>query len=410
MAKTTDRLSDRTCRTIGLGKHHDGSGLYLSVRQGTAGLTRSWLFRYKRDDKQVWMGLGAYPAVGLSRAREKARDAKRLLADDHDPLAHRRAQRTSLSQQRAEQAKLLTFDKAADQYIAAHRPGWRSLKHARNWTRSLELYARPSLGALPVASIDTELVMTVLEPMWLRTPELASHLRGRIELILDWATASGYRTSDNPARWRGHLDKLLPAKGKVAPVVHHPALPYEQVPAFVAELRERHGTAARALEFVILTAARSGEVLGMKWGEVDFLSGLWTVPASRMKAGREHRVPLSAAAVALLDKLPRDGEHVFVGGRRLRLSSMAMHALLLRMKRTDITIHGFRSSFRDWCGEQTNYPREIAETALAHAVGDAVERAYARGDALEKRRALMTAWANYIDREPVSAEVVTLRA
>jgi integrase len=252
-----------------------------------------------------------------------------------------------------------------------------------------------------VASIDTGLVMTVLEPMWLRTPELASHLRGRIELILDWATARGYRTSDNPARWRGHLDKLLPAKGKVAPVVHHPALPYEQVPAFVAELRERHGTAARALEFVILTAARSGEVLGMKWGEVDFLSRLWTVPASRMKAGREHRVPLSAAAVALLDKLPRDGEHVFAGGRRLRLLSMAMHALLIRMKRTDITIHGFRSSFRDWCGEQTNYPREIAETALAHAVGDAVERAYARGDALEKRRALMTAWANYIDREPV---------
>ncbi|MGB8549396.1 MAG: tyrosine-type recombinase/integrase [Xanthobacteraceae bacterium] len=212
--------------------------------------------------------------------------------------------------------------------------------------------------------------MKVLEPIWLRTPELASHVRGRMELILDWATAREYRRGDNPARWRGHLDKLLPSKTKVAPVVHHPALAYDQMPAFVSELRARDATAARVVEFVILTAARSGEVLGMKWEEADFLARVWTVPAERMKAAREHRVPLSGAAMALLDKLPRDGEYVFSGGRRPRLSAMAMHALLLRMKRTDITIHGFRSSFRDWAAERTNYPSEVAELALAHNVGN----------------------------------------
>ena len=296
-----------------------------------------------------------------------------------------------------QQARNITFGESADAYMKSHRAGWRSIRHAMNWARSLELYVTPVLGGLSVSVIDTALVMKVLEPMWLRTPELASHVRGRIELILDWAAARGYRQGDNPARWRGHLDKLLPAKAKVAPVVHHPALPYADLPEFMALLRERDATAARVLEFVILTAARSGEALGMKWCEVDFLNRVWVVPAERMKAAREHRVPLSEAALALLDKLPRDSEYVFSSGHRSRLSPMAMHALLIRMKRTDITIHGFRSSFRDWAAERTNYPSEVAELALAHNVGNKVEAAYRRTDMFERRRRLMADWATFCE-------------
>jgi integrase len=403
-----NRLSDRSIRTKPPGMHHDGGGLYLQITEGRSGINKSWLFRYTVGKKSRYLGLGIYPFVGLSDAREKAGHARKLLGQGIDPIAHKHAARAALRQQ---SAKVITFGECADTYVRAHRAGWRSVRHATNWVRSLEVHVTPVLGGLPVSAIDTALVMKVLEPIWLRTPELASHVRGRMELILDWATAREYRRGDNPARWRGHLDKLLPSKTKVAPVVHHPALPYDQQPAFVRELRARDATAARVLEFVILTAARSAEVLGMKWGEVDFLSRVWTVPAERMKAAREHRVPLSDAAMALLVKLPRDGEYVFSGGRRPRLSAMAMHALLIRMKRNDITIHGFRSSFRDWAAERTNYPSEVAELALAHNVGNKVEAAYRRTDMFDRRRRLMSDWADFCNgKSMIGAEVIPIRA
>jgi integrase len=356
------------------------------------------------------MGLGAYPDVTLQRARQKAQEARQQLADGVDPLTAKRSQRASLSQRRAAQAKSLTFDQAADQYIASHRAGWRSIRHAKQWGRSLELYVSPIIGSLSVAEIDTSLVMRVLEPIWLRTPELATHVRQRVEAILDWATVREYRQGANPARWRGHLDKLLPSKAKVAPVVHHRSLPYDQVAAFLTTLRQREAMAARALEFIILTAARAGEVLGMTWGEVDFATKVWTVPASRMKAGREHRVPLSPAAVALLEKLPREGNYVFTGGNRPRLSPMAIKMLLIRMNRRDFVTHGFRSSFRDWAAERTAYPSEVAEMALAHRVGNAVELAYRRTDMFERRRRLMADWAAFCETPASNAEVVPLRA
>ena len=405
---TVEQLSDRTCRTARVGMFADGRGLYLQCREGANGIIKSWVYRYTVNGKQTWMGLGAYPDVTLSIARRKAADARAQRADGHDPLTQKRAVRVSLSQQ---QAKAMSFGECADAYIRAHQAGWRSIRHAKQWGRSLELYVLPLLGALPVAAIDTALVMRVLEPMWLRTPELASHVRGRMEMILDWATAREYRQGANPAAWRGHLDKLLPSKAKVAPVQHHRSLPYEEVGAFLVELRKREASAARALEFVILTAARSGEALGARWDEIDLAGRVWVVPAGRMKAGREHRVPLSAAAVDLLDNLPRDGgEYVFSGLSRPRLSPMALKMLLIRMKRTDFVTHGFRSSFRDWCAERTNYPREVCEQALAHRTGNAVELSYRRTDYFAQRAKLMQAWADYIETPASSAEVIPIRA
>src|SRR5262245_57887529 len=266
---SVERLSDRACRAIGIGMWADGRGLYLQVRQGANGLTRSWVYRYTVDGRQHWMGLGGYPDVSLAQARRKAQDARASRAEGVDVLAAKRAQRAALSHASAKQ---MTFGECADAYIKMHRVGWRSVQHAKWWDRSMEKYVLPLLGGLPVAEIDTALVMKVLEPIWLRTPESATHIRQRIEAVLDWATAREYRQGANPARWRGHLDKVLPSRSKVRPVVHHPALPYVEVPAFMAELRGREAIAARALEFAILTVAPLGEVLGMKWGEIDHLN------------------------------------------------------------------------------------------------------------------------------------------
>jgi integrase len=348
------------------------------------------------------MGIGKYPEITLAEARQRAAEARRLKAHGKDPLAERSAVRASLL---ADAAKTVTFKDAAERYVEAHRAGWRNAKHAAQWEATLATYAEPILGSLAVQTIDTGLVLKVLEPIWATKTETASRLRGRIEAVLDWAKVRGYRQGENPARWRGHLDKLLPARAKVQKVQHHAALAFDGLGDFMVALRAETGTAARALEFAILTAARTGEVIGARWSEIDLGEKIWTVPAERMKAGREHRVPLSPRAIAILRTLKPDASgnrqekeiaksFVFAGAAQDRpLSNMAMLMLLRRMGQDDLTAHGFRSTFRDWCAERTNFPSEVAEMALAHTVGDKVEAAYRRGDLFEKRRALMEQWA-----------------
>ena len=295
----------------------------------------------------------------------------------------------------------MTFDKCAEKYIAAHESGWRSEKHGAQWRSTVKTYVSPVLGGLPVQAIDVGLVMKVLEPIWTSKTETASRVRGRVEAVIDWATTRGYRTGDNPARWRGHLENLLPHRSKVQKVVHHAALPYAEVADFVRELRAQEGTAGDALEFSILTAARTAEAIGARWDEVDLAKKIWVIPGERTKPGREHRVPLSSSAMRLLVRLNknRDGEYIFAGAKVGRpLSNMAMLALRTRMNRSEITVHGFRSTFRDWASEQANFPNEVAEMALGHAVGDKVEAAYRRGDLFDKRRQLMDAWSRYCGR------------
>jgi integrase len=365
-------------------------GLHLRI----IGNSKAWLLRVKIGDRRCDIGLGPYPEVGLADARETARVYRRKVREGVDPLQERQQARAAL---RVERAKSKTFKDCADAYIEAHKAGWKNAKHAKQWGATLETYAYPKFGSLAVASIDTALVQEVLRPIWAAKTETASRLRGRIECILDWAKVNGYRDGENPARWRGHLDKLLPARSKVQKVEHHPALPYVEVGAFVADLRQRDGTASRALEFGILTAARSGEVRGAKWSEVDLVGKVWTIPGERMKAGKEHRVPLSDAAVALLKAVPRvkGSDYVFPAPRGGALSDMALSAVLKRMERNDLTVHGFRSTFRDWAGETTAYPREVIEHALAHQLRDKAEAAYQRGDLLAKRARLMGDWAKY---------------
>jgi integrase len=344
------------------------------------------------------MGLGAVHTVGLAEAREKAREARKLRVDGLDPIAHREAQRVAA---KLEQAKALTFDECRDRYITAHRAGWRSPRHAAEWKASLENYVTPVFGKLPVQSIDVALVMRALEPIWNTIPDTANRIRIRIERILNWATVRGFRQGENPARWRGHLDHLLPKVNKVRAAGHHAALPYAELPAFMRELRTRKGVTPRALEFAVLTAARSGEVLGARWSEIDLEARLWTVPADRMKRGREHRVPLSAAACDILRAMAsmRENGFVFPGTRRAQIGNMAFHNMFERMGRGDLTVHGFRSTFRDWVAEQTEFPGEVAEMALAHAVSDKTEAAYRRGDMFDKRRQLMDAWAEYCGQQ-----------
>jgi integrase len=314
--------------------------------------------------------------------------------------------RASLS---GHEAKPLTFADCASAYIEGHQPSWRSAHYARQWVRSLATHVYPILGRVMVAEIDTPMVMRVVQPIWNTKTETAARLRERIELILDWATVLGYRTGANPARWRGHLDHLLPPRYKTTPVKHHPALPYRDLPAFMVDLRRREAIAARCLELVILTGCRSGEAVGARWSEIDFEARVWTLPKERTKAFREHRIPLSDAAMSVLAQGPREGEYIF-RGERGRLSVMAMRQLVMRMGRRNITPHGFRSTFRTWAGEETLFQREIVEAALGHAIGDKTERAYSRGDALEKRRKLMEAWAAYCDQGFPAANVIPIRA
>ena len=398
MAREINRLSAlKVAKLAGKGMYPDGAGLYLQIARGGS---KSWIFRYKRDGKARDMGLGSARDFSLADARERAADCRRLLADGIDPLDARRERRRT---QDLNAARAKTFDECAAGYIDAHEAGWRNPKHRQQWRNTLNTYVFPVFGKLSVADIDTDLVLRALEPVWTTKPETAGRVRGRIESILDWATTRGYRTGENPARWRGHLDHLLPKRSKVRRVRHHPALPYSQVGEFVIRLREMDNVSARALEFTILTAARTGEVLGALWDEIDPDGRVWTIPEERMKNSRQHRVPLSEPAVALLDSMrsTQRNDLVFPGNRPKRpLSNMALTMLLRRTGHPDITVHGFRSTFRDWAAECTAFPREVAEMALAHTIGDSVEAAYRRGDLFDKRRDLMEAWAEFVRTSP----------
>ena len=384
MAQTVGRLTELNVRRAKKPRlYNDGGGLYLQIARNGS---KSWIFRYGAQGRR-YHGLGPLHAVSLSEAREKARECRRLLLQGDDPIAARRQRSVAA---RLEAAKNMSFAEAAAKYIKAHGAGWRNPKHRQQWTNTITAYVEPVIGKLPVAEIDTALVMRVLEPIWTTKSETASRVRMRVERILAWATVHGYRAGENPARWRGHLDHLLPPLNKVARVRHHSALPYSDVPSFLAEMRKRSGLAPKMLEFCILTAARTGEAVGAEWDEIDLKAGVWTVPGDRMKAGREHRVPLSDRAIEILLSLPAGARpNVF------SLGDKAMWKLLARMKRTDVTVHGFRSSFRDWAAELTDYPNHVVEMALAHAVGDKVEAAYRRGDLFDKRRQLMNDWAAF---------------
>jgi integrase len=386
------------------GRHAVGGadGLHLRI----AGASRAWVLRLKVNDKRCDIGLGPYPTIGLSDAREAAREYRRKARAGIDPSEEKRERAAAAL---AAKAKAKTFAVCAAAYVEAHKDGWKNAKHAKQFSATLETYAIPLIGALAVAKVDTAHVMSILKPLWATKTETASRLRGRIEVVLDWARVQGYREGDNPARWRGHLDKLLPAKSAVAKVEHHAALPYAHMGAFMAELRTRDGISARALEFAALCAARSGEVRGATWAEFDLAQSLWTIPANRMKAAKEHRVPLSAAALAILRAVPvvEGSEFVFAAPRGGALSDMSLPAVLKRMGRPELTQHGFRSTFRDWAGETTAYPREVIEHALAHQLKDKAEAAYQRGDLLAKRSRLMADWATYCGQVITSLANVT---
>jgi integrase len=377
------RLTARKTETAKAGKYSDGGNLYLIVSSSG---TRKWVLRFTWRGKAREMGLGTPATVTLADAREKAASARRMVAQGIDPI-HERKRTLGVP----------TFGEMADQVRESLSAGFRNERHRAQWKSTLATYAAP-LKDKPVDTIGTDDVLAALRPIWTTKATTASRVRGRIEKVLDAARAKGFRLGENPARWRGHLDHLLPKQSKLTRG-HHAAMPYEHVAAFVGRLRESDGLAAQALELAILTAARSGEILGMRWSEVDLQKGIWTIPANRMKAGREHRVPLSERAVTILRQLAeiRTGEFVFSGqARGKQLSNRAMEMMLRRMK-VGVTVHGFRSSFRDWAGNETHYPRDLIETALAHIVGSAVEQAYRRSDALEKRRALMETWAAYCE-------------
>ena len=374
------------------------AGLYLCVSPSGA---RSWIARVNVDGKRREMGLGSFPDVSLSIAREKARAARSDTTMGIDPVAHRKEARSARQALKATQK---TFADCAKAYIEAHSDSWRNAKHRAQWPATFETYVYPTMGTVLVGEVTQAHVMAVLLPIWKTKTQTATRLRGRIEQVLAWATAAGFRQGENCARWTGLLDQLLPAPGKVSEPRHHPAVRVDDMPAFIKALRQHDGLSPKALEFAVLTAARSGEVRGATWAEIDLEAAVWTVPKERMKAGKEHRVPLNTQAIKLLEAMPRiEGtELVFPAPRGGQLSDMALTALTRRMNFRDdagrvCVPHGFRSSFRDWVFERTDYPRDLAEAALAHALENKVEAAYRRGDALERRRAMMQAWANYCE-------------
>ena len=388
------KLSQRKADTVGPGKYEDGGGLRLVVSKSGA---RRWVLRYTVHGKRREMGLGRYPEVGLAGARTQALLYRRQLATGVDPIAARRAAPETLP----------TFTICAARYIRAHRRSWHNVKHARQWVRSLKTYARPVIGAKRVDAIETEDIVKILSSIWNTKTETAKRVQGRIENILDFAAAHQYRDPLNPARWRGHLDKLLPKPSRVKQVAHHPAMPYPEVAAFLQELSGHRSVSAQALRFLILTATRTSEVLEAQWPEIDLTAAIWILPASRTKTRREHRVPLSDAALAVLEALPRMAAHpyIFPGSRHGRpLSNMALLKLMRDMgygiegSRAHYVPHGFRSSFRDWSGEVSSFPREVAEMALAHVLENKVEAAYRRGDLFAKRRSMMQAWADYLKK------------
>jgi len=377
------------------------TGLALNV---TKYGSRSWVLRYQVNRKRRDMGLGAYPSVSLAQARESARGARELLRQGIDPVEHAKAARRRLIVGRA---TAIEFAKAATMYIDTHERGWRNVKHAQQWRNTIDAYANPVIGKIAIQDIDVAMVKRILDPIWSSKNETASRLRGRIESVIDWAITMGYRSSANPARWKGHLEYLLASPSKVAPRAHQPALPYVDMPAFMATLRNEHGVSARALAFLVLTATRSGEVRKATWDEFDFEKAIWTIPAARMKGGREHRVPLTDQALELVKFQHETAfcEYVFPSPQRSRdpdaigapLSDMALTAVMRRMNLEKKAVpHGFRSTFRDWTSETTMHDGTVAEMALAHTIRNKVEAAYRRGDLFEKRRQLMQDWANFV--------------
>jgi integrase len=437
MARSIHRLTALAVnRATERGYYPDGAGLYLQV---SAAGTKSWIFRFTSDGRARDMGIGSLNDFTLAEARQRAKECRQQRASGIDPIEARRAVATRLS---LEGAKVVTFKDCAEKYMAAHEPGWRNDKHRDQWHSTLETYAYPIIGDLSAGAVDTALVMKVLEQeapaeprnaaatLWATKPETAGRVRGRIEAILDWAAARGFRVGDNPARWKGHLDKLLASPRKIRRVKHHPALPFAEMSSFMAELRTRPGTASRALELAVLTALRTSEVIGARRSEFDLVAKIWTVPGNRMKGdgGREHRVPLSGRAIEIVAALPRDGEFLFPGEKEGHpLSNMAMAQVIRRLNADhderglpryvdpaqdgrDIVPHGFRSTFRDWAAERTNFQNHIVEMALAHAIGDEVEAAYRRGDLFDKRRRLMNAWAEYANSAVEAPRVLQFKA
>jgi len=383
----------------------DGGGLYLQV---TASGAKSWVYRYQIAGRRRDMGLGSVADVSLAKAREKAAEARALVKAGTDPLEARKAAAEAAE---AAKARSVTFNELARQFLESHEAGWRNAKHRQQWQNTLATYAAPIIGALPIGEVQTHHVLSIIGPLWAEKTETASRLRGRIEVILDAAKVQGLRSDENPARWRGHLERLLPAKAKVSRAGHHEAMPYKDLPAWWPRLQVADGIAARCLEWVILTACRSGEARLATWAEIDLDAETWVIPADRMKAGREHRIPLSGPALAVLRKIGaiRCGDLVFPGARGGRpLSDMSVTAVLRRMD-LEAVPHGFRSSFRTWAAEQTTYPAEVAEAALAHVAGDKVVQAYQRGDMIEIRRRLMADWAAFVTTPPAAADVLPIR-
>lgn len=375
-----------------LGLHCVSERLYLSIKESGS---KNWIYKYRLNGKSREMGLGVYPLKTLAKAREEVLEYNKLLSSVIDPIDYRNKARQAV---KLESAKSKTFKDCAEAYIKSHKDAWKNKKHLYQWNATIQTYAYPVIENMPIQDVDVASVMKILEPIWKTKSETASRLRGRIESIIDWATAHEFRKGENPARWRGHLKNLLPSTSKIAKVVHLAALDYEKMSSFMAELGARTEIAARALEFVILTATRTSETRNAKWSEFDFSKRVWTIPAERMKMGKEHKVYLNDKLLSILEQMKeiKAGDYVFFGRNSSNpLSDMAMLMLLKRMKYEDITVHGFRSSFRDWAAEKTNFSREVAEASLAHAIGDKVEAAYRRGDLFEKRQQLMEAWAEY---------------
>jgi integrase len=408
MARTLNRLSAiKVSRAKAKGLYADGGGLYLRVADGGS---KGWVFRFRANGRLRDMGLGPTHTLSLAEAREAATECRKLRLQGVDPIDRRRSQRAA---ERVTGVSAMTFRQSADAFITSHEAGWGNAKHRQQWANTLAQHVHPVIGRLPVHAIDTPLVLKVIEPLWTTIPESASRIRGRIESILDWARVRGYRAGENPARWRGHLDHLLPARSKVRRIEHHAALPYVVAGGFMEKLRQESSIAARALEFLILTAGRLGEVRGAKWDEIDLSSRTWTIPAGRMKAKKEHRVPLSDAAIAVLKRMHnvRHDDLVFPGTRAgKQIGPMTMWLLVKRLADVDVNIHGFRSTFRDWAAEQTAFPAELAELALAHSVGSDVEQAYRRSDMFEKRRKLMDAWAEFCGKPQGKGAVVSIRS
>lgn len=400
-AKELSALEVNRLKKPGLHAVGGVSGLYLQVLDSGA---RTWVLRATIGEKRRDMGLGGFPDVPLGMAREKARRARDQIEQGVDPIQARREARSAL---KASAEASRTFSQCADAYIEAKGAEWRNPKHRQQWENTLQQYAYPVIGEMLVRDIELPHVLKILEPIWKTKTETAKRLRGRLESILDWATVRGYRSGDNPARWRGHLDKLLPSPKKVAKVEHHEAMPADDLPEFIKVLRAKPGIGARALEFLILNAARSGEVRGARWPEFNLDKAEWLVPGERMKAGKDHRVPLSPAAMKLLRALPRieGSDLVFPSRKGTPLSDMTLTKIMRDMGLESVP-HGFRSTFRDWASERTNYPREVAEMALAHAIGDKVEAAYRRGELFEKRRQMMANWARFCEQPAPKAGAV----